>query len=437
MAVLGLFALPAVLSGQPRGAVSLFVDRLPAQKATELRARVSFEHTFVPRPAVRVRVAGYGEGLLADRLVGSRPRGVAEAIVRAEEFTAELAGERIALDAGFGRIVWGRIDEVPPGDLVNPIDVARFLFHGRSAARRSVWFARTRLFLPGETVVEGVLVPVFRRGRFDELDEAHSPFNLRRDVERTLVACQGVDVCPPVRLLSDEPPVSWRTLQGGVRIGATSRRVDWAVALYRGFKAFGLVEPVAGVGFVERFPRFTVATIDGETVRGPWAVRGEAALFVEDHFPQAGGIGIVRGRAVEAAGTVDRRAGAYRLGAGALVRRQVGREPVGTILLIGAAFEAPKAQPPFLPGAAEATRTDATVLGFAEGRFARETRRVRSFLAWNPAERHAFLRFVVAISPQDNVWVEASAGWFAGEGSDLLGRFATRDFVHASLRIHF
>ena len=48
----------------------------------------------------------------------------------------------------------------------------------RSEARLPVGLVRVRAFLPKASTIEGVVVPVFRAGRFDQLDEPSSPFNL-------------------------------------------------------------------------------------------------------------------------------------------------------------------------------------------------------------------------------------------------------------------
>ena len=63
--------------------------------------------------------------------------------------------------------MWGRLDEVQPTDVINPIDAARFLLDGRSAARLGVAFVRGRYIASDRFAVEGVLVPVFARGTYD------------------------------------------------------------------------------------------------------------------------------------------------------------------------------------------------------------------------------------------------------------------------------
>ena len=49
------------------------------------------------------------------------------ASARLREGWVELAGEYADVRAGVGRISWGRLDEVQPSDVINPLDVAKGL----------------------------------------------------------------------------------------------------------------------------------------------------------------------------------------------------------------------------------------------------------------------------------------------------------------------
>ena len=74
---------------------------------------------------------------------------------------------RFDLRAGAARLVWGRLDEFQPTDVVNPIDLSRFLMEGRSEARLPVGLVRGRaVFLPHSTTLEAVVVPVLSARAF-------------------------------------------------------------------------------------------------------------------------------------------------------------------------------------------------------------------------------------------------------------------------------
>ena len=238
-------------------------------------------------------------------------------------------------------------------------------------------------------------MPAFRAGRFDQLDEDTSPFRLS----------------PTGRRERHEPGVSWTNLQGGARFTSTLGRVDVGVSAWRGFESFPMYslapftpDPPALIvpTFVETFPRFTMVGTDFEMVQGPWGLRGEFAWF-DSATPRSfeGGIG------------ADRRAGDYRVALNAVV--------------------------------SHGDDTGMTLVGWAERTFARETRHVRLLAVYDPADATAFVRGIGAVSIQDNLWLEASLGWFTGErpasgtvsSVDVLGLLSHRDFIYARLKFHF
>jgi hypothetical protein len=356
------------------------------QPAMELRSRLFMEALIHPSSWLYLRLGAYVDTVLGERNA---------AVARPADLYAEWRAERFDLRAGMSRIAWGRLDEFQPTDVINPIDLSRFLLEGRSEARLPVPLLRGRLFLPASSTLEGIVVPIFRRGRFDELDEDTSPFRLSPNGLRE----------------RHEPAVSWGNVQGGARFTSTIGRVDWSVSAWRGFEAFpGYTlaavppEPLALVipTFIERFPRFTMVGADFETVSGPWGLRGEFAFF-DGVSPRTfeGGIG------------ADRRAGDYRVAVNAVVSRT--------------------------------EATDVTLVGWAERSFARETRSARLLAVYDPADETAFVRGIGAVSVRDNVWLEASAGWFTGEPAstsssssiDVLSLLSRRDFVYARVKVHF
>ena len=116
---------------------------------------------------------------------------VRAAILRVQEASARFTTSRFDLLAGVSRVVWGRLDEVQPTDVINPLDVSRFFFEGRSEARLPVALIRARAFLSEDATIEGVYVPFYRRGRFDQLDEPTSPFNI--EAGASAPRCAGRD----------------------------------------------------------------------------------------------------------------------------------------------------------------------------------------------------------------------------------------------------
>lgn len=417
----------APASAQTSGYASVLFDAVPdvseaegRQGITEARVRLFVDHRQDVGTHLRLRLSGHVDGLLADRgpLGGSSAR---DAIVRPLDLYAEFVSTRVELRAGASRVVWGRLDEFQPTDVVNPIDLTRFLLEGRSEARLSVGLVRGRVFLPASTTVEAILVPAFRASRFDQLDEPTAPFNLTR--------VPGADV------RRDEPEAGLGRLQGGARVTSTAGRVDWGASVYRGYRTFPsitlaqtAVPPLPGFVpgpplLVESFPRFTMIGGDFETVRGQWGVRGEVAAFVDDTLQSTRAARPVPGRSFEGGVGVDRKAGAFRVAVNALLSRRApdASDPAGA---------------PFV-GDDEVERTDVSLVGAVDRSFVNETRTMRVFTVYDPVDRTVFARAIGAVTLRDNVWLEASGGLFAGSSLDTLGRLTKRDFVYGRLKVYF
>jgi hypothetical protein len=440
--LLSVLAAPATAGAQalarPTGHVSAFADWFPNRADTrELRGRLFVEEKITPSAKVTITTSGFIEGLLRDSS-GAELQRHRTAVLRLHEAAIQFRTGRADLYAGFGRVVWGRLDELQPTDVINPLDVSRFFFEGRSEARLAVPVVRGRLYFSDDVSLEGVYVPVFRRGRFDQLDEASSPFNIVAAPSLDVITCLGTG-CPalPPPLIREEPGVRAGNAQGGVRFNATSGRTDWSLSTYTGLEPFGLfstrVDFVAVgaspmINIVERFPRFTMVGGDFETVAGRWAFRGEVAAFVRDTFQgvSTGGPAqntvpqpsAVSGSSLDAGFGIERKAGNYRITGTLLLHHESANEPVN-------------AGPLYDP------RRDVSLLVSSERTFAQERYRVRAFSVYNPSEESFFARGIAAATVRDDVAVEGSVGWFGGDGRDTIGRFSDSDFVYLRLKYYF
>jgi hypothetical protein len=455
-------------AAQVNGHVSIMFDTLPdiddadgAQSVSELRTRLFAEWHDELGSHLRINLAGYVDGLIADRIFRLKAEatsgaanpdssgfrlqaeGTRDAIVRPADLYVDIVTPHFDVRAGAARLVWGRLDEFQPTDVVNPLDLSRFLMEGRSEARLPVGLVRGRVFLPRSTTIEAVVVPHFRRGRFDQLEEPSSPFNLA-DPTGSASQLSGI------LRLRDEPDAGAESLQGGLRVTSTTGRVDWSVSAYRGIKAFPIstlnpaeaglhgVNPAeaglhdanpaeAGPYIRESFPRFTMIGGDFETVHGVWGVRGEVAAFVDDELQSTRAVRGVPGHSVTAGIGVDRKAGEYRIAADALWSRSAVRLADARS---GQGLEE-------FAGDPEIERTDVSLVVAADRSFARETRTLRLFAVYDPADATTFTRVIAAISLRDNVWIEGSAGLITGTSLDIIGRLTRRDFAYARLKVFF
>lgn len=397
------------------GELSVVFDWLPRRDVYEIRPRLVADVTVEPASWLRLYAEGLAEGLGAER---DRYGRVGYGVAWLREGWVELIANRADLRAGYGRIVWGRLDEVQPSDVINPLDAAKYFLEGRSEARLPVAFVRGRVYPVDGLSIEGVLSPRFERGSYDQLDEPTSPFNLLND----LVLPAGTELA--TNEVEGRPPdVSWSKPLGGVRVSATAGRVDFSVSAYEGADGFGVVtfEPVSAppvspavVGtLVETFPRFRMYAADFEAVSGEWAFRGEVAAFTKKKLMGVGVPGAVDGRAIDAGFGFDRRAGDFRVYGTALLHREWSEEDPAV------------------------DRTDVSLVGSIDTTFARDTQLIRVFGVVNPGDGSAFLRGLWEWSFTDNVSFDVSAGAFVGTSDDTLGRFKGRDFLFSRLRWHF
>lgn len=417
-----LLAHPALAQG-PDGYVSLQGDLLPnverdgsgERRVAELRARVFLDQRIDVGDHLRLTASAFAEGLVADRVSGQVSRA---AILRPQELHADWLWSKADVRVGFTRIVWGRLDEFLPTDVVNPQDLSRFFFEGRSEGRMPVGLVRARWLPSDRYTLEGIVVPLFRTGRFDQLEEETSPFNLQ-----PAAICgdpPGIASCAPVVVDRREPAKTARHMQGGGRFSATSGRVDWSVSAYRGFESLPLfvaarpLEPGTPIGLDAVHPRFTMVGADVETVRGQWGLRGEVATFPQRQLQVLNAPTTAAGRAVEAGAGVDRKAGDYRISGNVIVTRQWSTADVANV-----------------------DRTDVTLVTSVDRSFARDTRRLRVLGVYGPSDGTVFVRSIGELSLRDNVSLEASAGVFAGDGLGRLGRLASRDFVYLRLKVFY
>ena len=185
---------------------------------------------------------------------------------------------------------------------------------------------RARVFAGDQVSVEGVYVPIFRRGRFDRLDEPTSPFN----IEPGAVTCLAVG-CPRPVFVPNEPAATAANAQGGARV---ERHVGARGLVGVGLPGFPAVRDLHAVaaclagaarrrgGLSIEYPRFTMLGGDFETVAGPWVVRGEVAAFTRDAFQAPAAAAALTGQSFDAGAAVDRKAGDYRISGQVLVHRE-------------------------------------------------------------------------------------------------------------------
>jgi hypothetical protein len=193
----------------------------------------------------------------------------------------------LELRAGIQRYAWGRLDEYPINDLLNPWDYTRFL--RKSLEDRKIGVPSLSASLnQGDWDFDAVWAPILVPYRLPLSDE-------RWFGASALAAFARI---PDAEIIPDEPDLPPRTLENST-VALRARHagdLEWALNLFHGydprpvFKTTALsITPEAGKvlinpGFVPDFHKITVLGLDAATVMDAWSLRAELAYTFGRRF---------------------------------------------------------------------------------------------------------------------------------------------------------
>ncbi|HTG00332.1 MAG TPA: DUF1302 family protein, partial [Nitrospirota bacterium] len=184
------------------------------------------------------------------------------------------------LRAGIQRFAWGRLDEYPPNDVLNPWDYTQFLrkpLEDRKIGVPSVSATLNR----GDWSLDAVWIPVLVPYRLAMPDERWSGSSIASTIHSAL---------PNAVITPREPDLPDRKFENGnagLRIKHLGD-IEWALNLYNGYDlnpvfkgtAFTLLPQGSSVtidpGYVPDFHRMSSVGMDAAVVRGDLSIRAEA-----------------------------------------------------------------------------------------------------------------------------------------------------------------
>lgn len=187
----------------------------------------------------------------------------------------------VDLRAGIQRFAWGRLDEYPSNDLLNPWDYTRFLrkpLEDRKIGIPSVSGTLNK----GDWTFEAVWVPLFVPYRLPMPDERWAGSSL---------AAMIAQAVPNSEIRPQEPDLPGRAIENsnfGIRVKRTGD-IEWALNLFHGydprpvFKTTALTIISQGGGFIidpgylPDFHRITSVGMDAAAVKGELSLRAEVA----------------------------------------------------------------------------------------------------------------------------------------------------------------
>ncbi|MFH0975718.1 MAG: hypothetical protein V1874_08025 [Spirochaetota bacterium] len=203
-----------------------------------------------------------------------------------KEFYLQYSSAALDLRAGIQRFAWGRLDEFPPNDMLNPCDYTQFLRKPLEDRKIGVPSMSASMLIDKWTC-DMVWIPVLVPYRLSMPDERWSGIS-----NTAFLQIPGTEIVP------GEPDLPQRRI-GNSNIGMRVKRtgdIEWALNLYRGydprpvFKTTSLkIIPQTDIikidpGYVPDFRRITSIGLDGAAVMGDWSLRAEAAYIMNRYY---------------------------------------------------------------------------------------------------------------------------------------------------------
>ncbi len=204
-----------------------------------------------------------------------------------KELYLQHASTMLDLKAGIQRFAWGRLDEFPPNDLLNPWDYTQFLrkpLEDRKIGVPSVSASLNK----NDWTYEAAWVPWLVPYRLSMPDERWSGTS----------SASTLSLVPNAEIVPTQPDLPPRTIWNS-NVGLRARRVgdiEWALNLYHGYDpspvfkttAF-VIDPQPGKtaidpGYEPDFHRITSIGLDAAVVSGEWSLRAEAAYIMNRYY---------------------------------------------------------------------------------------------------------------------------------------------------------
>ena len=195
-------------------------------------------------------------------------------------------GDRTRVTVGTQRILWGRVDEIPPTDRLSTKDLTRFGLDPYADRRRANPAIRAEFF-EGPWHADLVFLPIFRPAELPDRDSLWHPVDRNRG--RLLGLPQDPALAPVIEQAALNDDVSGNG-GAGVRLGRSGRGADFAVTVQRARhsqpyyrfdadtrQAILTGQPADNPTLEAVHPRTWVVGGDTAFAAGAWTWRAEAA----------------------------------------------------------------------------------------------------------------------------------------------------------------
>ncbi len=348
-----------------------------------------------------------------------------------KEFYVTHSSGALDLRAGIQRFAWGRLDEYPPNDLLNPWDYTQFLVKPLEDRKIGVP-SLSATVNSNDWTYDAVWVPVF------------VPYRLPLPTERwqgASLAGAIAEAVPNAEIMPREPDLPGHTI-GNSTVGLRVKHsgdIEWALNLFHGydprpvFKTTALTiipqgaKVVIDPGHVPDFHKIDVIGMDAAAVKGDLSLRAEAAYTLNRYldinrslwgYPTVPSPGIHPLNPIEEKhNTIDYGVGAdYRLFEDALLTIQVQQT-----LILG--------------NTAQLYEKNAETLLWANVKIGWMNQKIETNvnLAYNPEHGDAMTKANASYVFSDFWKMSVTAMNLHGPSQSLFGRYARNDQVEAEV----
>ncbi|MFH0725860.1 MAG: hypothetical protein V2B19_05850 [Pseudomonadota bacterium] len=204
-----------------------------------------------------------------------------------KEFYGAYVTDSFELRAGVQRFAWGRLDEYPINDHLNPWDYTQFLLTPLEERKIGVP-SLSALLGNNDWRFQAVLVPLFVPCRLSLPGESWSGF----PEASALSKIPDLEITPAE---PDLPPAGLKNSSAGFRL-LHYGPVEWALTLFHGYDSRPVFKTTAlaihslpaklliDPGSVPDFHKMTSMGIDAAGIIGDWSLRAEAAYSLGRYF---------------------------------------------------------------------------------------------------------------------------------------------------------
>ena len=350
----------------------------------------------------------------ADILLSNRDEEKNDIIGKIDDVYINFFFARGEVKIGYSKVFWGKLDQLPPTDIVNPLDISQlFLETERKKAKLPVPLLMISPYFGQQSRLDFIVVPFFEEGTYDELNEDSSPFNI-------------VHFPTPFDTFPTEeqfPTKNKRNMEYGGRFSSIFREIDWSLYYFKGFCDFPLYKltydfnPIVNefipATIRAEYFKYSMLGYDFEFVKGKWGIRGEGAFFTGQGFQKKGTLDYIKGNSFTVGFGVDRSFGDNYLNVSALYQN----------ISVDSSIEERKEEITFL---ADIERT-----------FSYDTKVIKLFSIYNTMGRSMFLKGTFSVNLLENLWLELSIGIFEGKEKDVLSKFEDSDFYYIQCTYNF